>query len=867
MGLPGSSTRGRHTSIWETVYRNYGGATASSLAKSQPRRVPSNASLSTTSTTSTPTPPLKGRVSHNNLKKPATINTQLARKPSGSLASTPSQSPSLPTTPRVSSKRASDTNGTSPLNRRVSNTQLKQPTPTVSKRNSMTQISSKNLAHHGASGEANPAPARRQSSFGLPTAPVAPRSPSGSSKTIRASQAAPKVAARAPKRPIKATPTEEPLSPKKATSQSLRDTIRQARAAKQRVASVSNGEGNGLDGFDFGTADPFGQAIMGEGGSTKVLQQRIKSARVEGRLNISVLQLKEIPAAVYTMYESTDEDLAATDGDGPKWYESVDLTKLIGADNEISEIGEELATQFGALSAIDMHNNLLTSLPSNLSQLAELASLNLAGNELKNDALEVIFKITSLKDLKLGKNNFEGELNDSLSNLVALESLELQDNKLTSLPPSIGECSRLRVLSLARNALANLPIEDLLKCPLQDLDLSQNSLSGTFFPASVERWESLQSLNINSNHISSFAEHGAAVALPALIQLFASNNQLAAFPVLEGWDELLVLVLDQNRIDKLPDDLFNLRRLRTLDFSGNNVKSIDPRLSAIDSLEVINFAGNPLLDRKLAGMCAADLKKTLRGRLAPPEIVIAEIDDEPAMSRPGTSGYPSDDAPKTYEIGRGGVLELANKGLSDSDIAEIVDNIVGSPYTILLSQNSLTTIPSALDTFASLSVVDLSKNKLSPSSYLPDKLVLRSLETLNLHSTGIIDLDQLFSHLDAPKLQTLDVSANRISSIEGLRQAFPNLLNLHAADNQIVEIPVESIDGIRCLDLTGNSIGALPPQLALCKGLRELRVQGNLFRVPRWQVLEKGTEAVLAWLRPRLPQDEEEGAGLLDVLD
>jgi hypothetical protein len=206
----------------------------------------------------------------------------------------------------------------------------------------MIQMGSKTSA------DASPTPLRRQSSLGLPSVPAAPRSPT---KTVRAPQPAPK---RTAKPPVKAVPTDEALSSKKTTSQSLRDTIRQARAAKQRVDSVSSAAGNGLDGFDFGTADPFSQAILGEGGSTMVLKQRIKSARVEGRLNISNLQLKEIPAEVYKMYETTEDDMPAADDDGPKWYESVDLAKLIGADNEISEISEELATQFGALSVIDV---------------------------------------------------------------------------------------------------------------------------------------------------------------------------------------------------------------------------------------------------------------------------------------------------------------------------------------------------------------------------------------------------------------------------------------------------------------------------------------------------------------------------------
>ena len=505
--------------------------------------------------------------------------------------------------------------------------------------------------------------------------------------------------------------------------------------------------------------------------------------------------------------------------------------------------------------------------------------------------MDLIFQIPTLKDLKLAKNNLEGEFAGSISTLTALESLELQDNKLTSLHPSIGECSRLRVLNVARNALAGLPLEHLQRCHITELDASQNKLSGAFFPAAVERWESLRSLNVKGNHITSFTE--SSVVLPALNQLFASNNQLAGFPSLAGWGELLLLLVDQNQITALPDDLFGLRRLRSLDFSGNSVKTIDPRLGAMDSLEVVSFAGNPLLDRKLAGMSVGDLKKTLRGRLAPPEIIIAQAEDdddghdhdhdhdhghghdhdhdrdhdhnhnhnhnhnhghghghdhdhdhdgnELPSSRPGTAAGP--DTPRTtLEVGRGGVLDLAHKGLSELT-ADMMDSIAGSPVTMLLAHNSFTAIPANVDRFASLATLDLSNNRLGVG-YLSERLMLRSLDTLNLHSTGLGSLEQLFQNLDSPKLQTLDVSANRVASIEGLRQAFPALLHLHAANNQVTEIPLASIDGIRVLDLTGNSIGSLPPRLALCENLRELRVQGNLFRgkpesglSPAWAII------------------------------
>lgn len=68
------------------------------------------------------------------------------------------------------------------------------------------------------------------------------------------------------------------------------------------------------------------------------------------------------------------------------------------------------------------------------------------------------------------------------------------------------------------------------------------------------------------------------------------------------------------------------------------------------------------------------------------------------------------------------------------------------------------------------------------------------------------------------------------------------------------------------LDVRNNEIESLPAKLGMLgvsdaarkkgdlKGkLRSFECSGNRFRVPRWQVLEKGTEAVLKDLRRMVP--------------
>ena len=57
-----------------------------------------------------------------------------------------------------------------------------------------------------------------------------------------------------------------------------------------------------------------------------------------------------------------------------------------------------------------------------------------------------------------------------------------------------------------------------------------------------------------------------------------------------------------------------------------------------------------------------------------------------------------------------------------------------------------------------------------------------------------------------------------------------------------------------CLDLENNNIGRLPPELSLIPNLRTLLVMGNTFKIPRADVLAKGSAEVIAWLKNKVPQ-------------
>jgi len=77
-----------------------------------------------------------------------------------------------------------------------------------------------------------------------------------------------------------------------------------------------------------------------------------------------------------------------------------------------------------------------------------------------------------------------------------------------------------------------------------------------------------------------------------------------------------------------------------------------------------------------------------------------------------------------------------------------------------------------------------------------------------------------------------------------------------ASGNQIQLIEVDKLllmSVLSTLDLQNNDLAQVPPQLGNATQLRSLQLEGNPFRNPRAAILAKGTQALLAYLRDRIP--------------
>ncbi|KAL9063600.1 MAG: hypothetical protein Q9157_008163, partial [Trypethelium eluteriae] len=411
---------------------------------------------------------------------------------------------------------------------------------------------------------------------------------------------------------------EKPASPR--GSAALREQIAKAKAARSASLKTQNDQLDGQN--DFGVhEDPFNQLPSN---NEQVLKKRINVGRGEGRLNLAAMGLQAVPDAVLSMYDYDPDSNAA-------WSESVDLTRFIAADNEIEEFPDsffpDIATediandedgkgpQFGGLELLDMHRNLLHSLPLGLRRLERLTTLNLSYNRLQNDALEVITHVRSLRELKLAHNKFEGALASSIGRLENLEILELQDNRLSSLPDTLRELINLRVLHLAENNLDMLPLDALVHLPLVDLSARKNKLDGALFPAHITSMPKLQKLDISSNGLASI--DSGELSLPSLQMLDISFNRITTLPDVSTWAELRSLLAEDNTISNLPEGLTSLENIKNLDFTGNDLRHLDARIGLMDSLTILKVAANPIRERKFLSMNTEDVKQDLRLRIEP----------------------------------------------------------------------------------------------------------------------------------------------------------------------------------------------------------------------------------------------------------
>ncbi|KAL7176587.1 hypothetical protein ACSBR2_030010 [Camellia fascicularis] len=133
-------------------------------------------------------------------------------------------------------------------------------------------------------------------------------------------------------------------------------------------------------------------------------------------------------------------------------------------------------------------NQIHGSVPSGIMNLLNLTSLSMAVNNLVGPIPSSISRLHKLQVLQLDQNKFT-ELPSSIGNLTSLITLHLGENNIHgSIPPSLGNCHSLLELGLHKNDLkGSIPLEIMsLSSISKFLSLDHNALIGSL-PSEVRR--------------------------------------------------------------------------------------------------------------------------------------------------------------------------------------------------------------------------------------------------------------------------------------------------------------------------------------------------------------------------------------------
>ncbi|XP_068599438.1 leucine-rich repeat-containing protein 40 [Brachionichthys hirsutus] len=567
----------------------------------------------------------------------------------------------------------------------------------------------------------------------------------------------------------------------------------------------------------------------------------LKAARTSGHLNLSGRGLTEVPQGVYRLNRDSPDEAQqdVSFGRADRWWDQTDLTKLLLSSNQLTRLSDDIRLLPG-LATLDLHDNQLKCLPSALGELQALQHLRLSHNQLTSLPVEM-WNLKNLVSLSLQQNLLEN-VPEHLGQLSHLTELDLSNNRLKELPSGLGHLTGLQNLHLSHNQLSRLPDSLVRLKSVKVMDCSSNQLSD--LPPHLSEMLAMEQLNLRHNKLSSLPK------LPALVlkDLYVGNNHIEQLETeqLACLTAISVLELRDNKIKKLPAEIGSLSTLTRLDLTNNDVDALPASLCLLPNLKVLCLEGNPLrgIRRDLLAKGTNELLKYLRGRLK----------EEPEAADGHTAvTLPSQATVNVHNIQTLKLLLYSGKQVADIPDEQFDAAANKNVTAVDFSKNELTAIPSRLlELQSSVSDINLAFNRLSCCSL--DVCLLQQLTRIDFRNNQLSDLPQEMRNLR--KLCSITLKYNRFKSFPEVLYQIVSLETVLLGNNQVNEVNpsrLMKLVHLSTLDLSNNDLLKIPPELGLCSSLRHLSLEGNPFRTPKAAVVAKGTEAVLEYLRSRIP--------------
>ncbi|XP_062308498.1 podocan [Osmerus eperlanus] len=434
------------------------------------------------------------------------------------------------------------------------------------------------------------------------------------------------------------------------------------------------------------------------------------------------------------------------------------------------------------------------------------------------------------RHLSLQNNRIEEITIEHLSSLHHLETLNLQNNRLTTHgleDEGFEVLSQLTYLYLANNKLSSAPKH--LPTSLISADFAANQLT-KIYPYTFGQKPRLKSVYLHNNKLTDagLPEHmfNSSDGLEILIM---SSNFLRYVPR-NLPSALHRFHLKSNKLEKIPpgafDNLSHLRELYLQDNLLSNDGMDNETFSQLSSLECLDLSNNNL----------SVVPKGL-----PRSLVLLHLEKNSIHSIPRDTLSPIRNLEylllHNNKLRSRSIDPAAFHGLKKLHTLHMYNNLLervprGLPRrakTLMLLHNSISEIGrNDLIALYTLTELNLSYNRLTSSKVHREAFrKLRLLETLDLSGNGLQALP-----VGMPRsLHVLRVKDNQLTSIpEGALTSMPKLREINLSNN---ELKLNSIyqgawlelSALKILDLSSNQLSHIPSDLP--ESLEYLHLQSN----------------------------------------
>ncbi|XP_041000435.1 probable LRR receptor-like serine/threonine-protein kinase At3g47570 [Juglans microcarpa x Juglans regia] len=244
-------------------------------------------------------------------------------------------------------------------------------------------------------------------------------------------------------------------------------------------------------------------------------------------------------------------------------------------------------------------NNFGGNLPNSIGNLSQLLQvLILDGNQISGIVPAPLQNLINLTLLSLAHNLFTGIIPTYFGKFRNLEALDLDGNRFSGkIDSSLGNLTQLVKLFMSQNKLeGSIPSSFGKAKSLEEFDISQNNLTGAISKGTLS--SQLRVLNLSHNSLSGTLRPEEVGGLRSIYLLDVSNNNFSGeIPITIGdCLSLESLYLHHNSFQgNLPVSLNALVELKYLDLSANNLSGLIPKdLQKISLLQYLNLSFNSL---------------------------------------------------------------------------------------------------------------------------------------------------------------------------------------------------------------------------------------------------------------------------------